>query len=376
MRKIVIIYLCFAVLLLMSPNLVILSYGESGCEKSNWHSPLEHDLTSKDVNRPFKIPSHYGTDYKAADGDNVRAVADGTILKKGYDLKNLDRPDSGTGLMTRGWGRYVVVKHKDGSTTLYAHLQKNSTSHLSERMPIGKGDTIGKADSSGGVTGPHLHLEYTPNGKWWSDLSKKDPNPCLVQCPAGSATLAISGPDAPQNGSQYTATGGTAPYTWSISKGSITQAGVVTVSGQCGSATVTATDSCSNTGSKEIRMPSGVWMFVSQSYPYPLSDTCGYSYSYTCKTNGRLYTNPYPPYNTTTIYDVYQYDENNVTCASTEIIGSTKTISYGIAYSNTCGGTATANLPDCIPMGGTCSSSFLGYTQTYEWKCQWYTVIR
>lgn len=75
--------------------------------------------------------------------------------------------------------------------------------------------------------------------------------------------VAISGPDAPTDGDQYTASGGAEPYTWSIGKGSITQDGVVTASGQCGEATVSATDNCGNTGTKDVRLPSGGWVLVS-----------------------------------------------------------------------------------------------------------------
>lgn len=81
-------------------------------------------------------------------------------------------------------------------------------------------------------------------------------------CGGETVTITISGSDAPQNGSQYTATGGTEPYTWSITKGSITQDGIVTVSGQCGTATITATDSCGNTETKDARMPGGFWLYT------------------------------------------------------------------------------------------------------------------
>lgn len=75
------------------------------------------------------------------------------------------------------------------------------------------------------------------------------------------AVTSISGPDAPQDGDRYTTTEGAASYTWSISKGSITQDGIVTVSGQCGVATVSATDACGFIAKKDVRMPSGVWKF-------------------------------------------------------------------------------------------------------------------
>ncbi|MBI3754962.1 MAG: hypothetical protein HY265_02215 [Deltaproteobacteria bacterium] len=86
---------------------------------------------------------------------------------------------------------------------------------------------------------------------------------------ADGITLTLSGPDAPQNGSKYTASGGEAPYSWTISKGSINSStGVVTVSGQCGTATITATDSCGNTGSKDVRMANGRWVLV-DTWKYP-----------------------------------------------------------------------------------------------------------
>lgn len=82
-------------------------------------------------------------------------------------------------------------------------------------------------------------------------------------CPPEPYEIAISGPDAPQNGSKYTASGGVEPYSWAVTKGSITKDGVVTVSGQCGSATVAVTDSCGAAGTKDVRLPSGSWSVVS-----------------------------------------------------------------------------------------------------------------
>ncbi len=250
----------FSVILLsgFAPEFTVLVYGQSGCEGANWGSPLESPPTIKD---PFNPPKHNGTDYIAADGDNVLSVADGNVLvANGSDF----RPDdiNRLGQKGQGWGKYVVVKHKDGSTTLYAHLLDGSTNHLIKGQEVTKGTKIGEADTTGGVSGPHLHLEYAPNGRWRDKPSRKDPNPCLVKCPTG-VTLTLSGPDVPSNGSQYTASGGTSPYTWSITKGSITQTGIVTVSGQCGSATITVKDSCGNQATKDVRMPSGKWVLTS-----------------------------------------------------------------------------------------------------------------
>ena len=90
----------------------------------------------------------------------------------------------------------------------------------------------------------------------------------------GGTTLTITGPDAPVNGSQYTASEGTAPYYWCISKGSINSSGTVAVSGQCGTALITVTDSCGNKGTKKVRMPYGQWVHIDNGYG---ATTSGYT---------------------------------------------------------------------------------------------------
>ena len=258
MKSRLIIHLLFVISSLFTYEFYSPAYGQSSC--ADWGSPLERKLINDDVNSPFNPDNdHYGTDYKAVDGDSVLAVADGEIDKIGSDFRQeINR----LGLMGKGWGTYVVVKHKDGSTTLYAHLLKDSTNHLGVGMPVAKGTKIGEADSTGGASGPHLHIEYAPNGRWRDKSSLTNPHPCIIGCPETLSTITLAGPDAPSDGSQYTATGGTEPYTWSISKGSITQGGVVTISGQCGTATITATDSCVNQGTKDVRMPDGFWLYT------------------------------------------------------------------------------------------------------------------
>lgn len=336
----------FSVILLsgFAPEFTVLVYGQSGCEGANWGSPLERTLTNEDVNSPFNQPKHDGTDYIVADGDNVLSVADGNVLvANGSDF----RPDdiNRLGQKGQGWGKYVVIKHNDndGSTTLYAHLQEGSTNHLYNGMPINKGDTIGKADSTGGVSGPHLHLEYAPNGRWRDKLSRVNPHPCIVCSSQEPATVDLSGPDAPTDGSQYTATGGIEPYTWSITKGSITQTGVVTVSGQCGSATVSVTDICGNTQTKEVRMSSGVWVFI-----------------------GRI---PEPAPCTTYLGDFPRCIANPVIFGCDFISGKTKT-SYFITANNN---VPCVSGPTCTPCP--CSSAVCGaggylvYTDFYEWRC-------
>jgi hypothetical protein len=64
-------------------------------------------------------------------------------------------------LGTRSYGRYVVVDHGGGRSTVYAHLLNIWTS-LGET--VDQGTLIGQVGSTGGSTGPHLHYEERLNG--------------------------------------------------------------------------------------------------------------------------------------------------------------------------------------------------------------------
>lgn len=245
----------FILLLIVTHGFVGFAYGQSGCEQANWGSPLESTLKVTSPFNPNLPKNHYGVGYRAADGDNVRAVADGAIIEIGFDFK---REINRLGQMGKGWGRYVVIKHADGSTTQYAHLQKNSTNHLMWE-PITKGTIIGKADSTGGVSGPHLHFEYTPDGRWKNKSSKKDPHPCLVSCPT-PVPLTISGTETITRNSsaQYTASGCPSNVEWSVSGtgATISSTGLLTVGATaCGTLTITATCSaCGTSATQYVRV--------------------------------------------------------------------------------------------------------------------------
>jgi murein DD-endopeptidase MepM/ murein hydrolase activator NlpD len=58
-----------------------------------------------------------------------------------------------------GYGHYVIIKHNNGSLTMYAHLSKVS---VSAGESVSQGDQIGKSGNTGSSTGPHLHFEIRP----------------------------------------------------------------------------------------------------------------------------------------------------------------------------------------------------------------------
>jgi len=100
---------------------------------------------------------HYGQDFPAAVGNIVHALAEGKVQKIGWD-KN-------------GWGNYVVLKHNNGYTSLYAHLSEVLVELGDD---ISNGENIALSGKSGGVKGAHLHLEVLLNGKHKNPISIED----------------------------------------------------------------------------------------------------------------------------------------------------------------------------------------------------------
>ena len=63
---------------------------------------------------------------------------------------------------TRGYGRYVVVDHGNGESSLYAHLQ---IVNVGVGQTVDQGSLVGLVGDTGNSTGPHLHFEERLNGK-------------------------------------------------------------------------------------------------------------------------------------------------------------------------------------------------------------------
>ena len=91
---------------------------------------------------------HTGIDVRCDVGTPILSTAYGKIIRIQY------RPD--------GYGNNIVIEHKDGYKTLYAHLSKISVK-VGEN--IRRGTVIGYSGNTGTSTGPHLHYEVVINGK-------------------------------------------------------------------------------------------------------------------------------------------------------------------------------------------------------------------
>lgn len=74
--------------------------------------------------------------------------------------------------LTTSYGRYVIVDHGNGYTTLYAHL--NSIA-VTVGQVVDQGDVLGYVGSSGGSTGPHLHFEERRDGGYFNMWFTRNP---------------------------------------------------------------------------------------------------------------------------------------------------------------------------------------------------------
>ncbi len=173
-------------ILSLSLNLSLSKAAAITCEGATLGAPIEN----RTVTSSYNGSNHYGTDYRAANGTEVFAASDGVIEKVGFNERPLPRPDPRSGKSVKGWGKYIVLKHTDGSKTLYAHLESSS---LPEGTQVNKGDQIALSDNSGGSSGPHLHFEYAPNGQIYQNASKINPEPCIDQNVSGSITVSDNG---------------------------------------------------------------------------------------------------------------------------------------------------------------------------------------
>ena len=89
---------------------------------------------------------HNGIDIAATYGTKIRASLGGTIAGTG---------DTDIVCPGASYGRWVLIKHRNGLSTLYAHL---SVISVTSGQEVGTGDIIGYSGDTGYSTGPHLHL--------------------------------------------------------------------------------------------------------------------------------------------------------------------------------------------------------------------------
>lgn len=114
--------------------------------------PLEFTRISSNFGRRMhpihkRWRSHNGTDFAAPRGTPVMASSDGRIQFVGNQT---------------GYGKTVIIQHRDGYSTLYAHLNGFARG-IKSGQRIRQGETIAYVGMTGWATGPHLHYEIRIN---------------------------------------------------------------------------------------------------------------------------------------------------------------------------------------------------------------------
>ncbi len=108
--------------------------------KGFFYWPLKGTLTSRYGIR--KNQKHDGIDIAAPKGSTIHAAASGKVIFSGWG--------------PTGYGKMVIIKHKQNWVTVYAHNSKNL---VKKNHGVKKGEKIALVGATGRATGPHLHFE-------------------------------------------------------------------------------------------------------------------------------------------------------------------------------------------------------------------------
>ncbi len=103
------------------------------------------------------VGAHNGVDYGTPTGTPVWAVADGTVVRAGWD---------------KGGGNMVCVRHVMSLETCYLHLSKVE---VKEGQRVPQKAVIGESGSTGLSTGPHLHFAMKRGGAFVNPLNQNFP---------------------------------------------------------------------------------------------------------------------------------------------------------------------------------------------------------
>lgn len=98
---------------------------------------------------------HTGMDFGVPVGTTVRSAASGVVTRVGKQ---------------GAYGNTVMVRHKDGTTALYAHL---SGSGVRAGQKVKAGQAIARSGNTGRSTGAHLHFEIRTRDRYGSDINPR-----------------------------------------------------------------------------------------------------------------------------------------------------------------------------------------------------------
>lgn len=119
---------------------------------------------------------HGGIDIAAAIGTPVLASADGIVTK----VENGSR-----------YGKYVSVKHRDGSESSYGHMRAQS---VRVGQQVRQGQKVGELGNTGRSTGAHLDYRIKKNGELFNPMTVlRQPSATTQRVAARSNSLSGTG---------------------------------------------------------------------------------------------------------------------------------------------------------------------------------------
>lgn len=123
-----------------------------GEEPESFLFPVEHGKLWRGFGRVRKGKArkrpHEGIDIGATEGTPFRAAADGLVAYS----------DNGVS----GYGNLIILLHKDGRTTFYAH---NHANYVVAGEQVTRGQIIGEVGDTGLARGAHVHFEMHRAGR-------------------------------------------------------------------------------------------------------------------------------------------------------------------------------------------------------------------
>ena len=119
--------------------------------------PVKGCSLSNIRNRSYpSYAGHTGIDINiGVKGKSVVAAKDGVVI-----VSEALRSSSGA---YKSYGEYIMIKHSNGTVTLYGHLKAGSRK-VKVGQKVSKGQVIGTVGSTGNSSGTHLHFEVRVNG--------------------------------------------------------------------------------------------------------------------------------------------------------------------------------------------------------------------
>lgn len=105
--------------------------------------------------KPAHRQDHVGIDFSKGKGTKIRPAKSGKVIATYTGAVEGDQRAGG------GFGNYVIIQHKNGIQTLYAHL---SEVYVKVGQYVTRKTTIGAEGNTGYSFGSHLHFEVRKNG--------------------------------------------------------------------------------------------------------------------------------------------------------------------------------------------------------------------